>query len=51
MRTCEVGDTPVTPRQMCQDMAPGRIGQGGERAIQRSGRMFNHLVNYLAQPF
>ena len=51
MRTCQVGDTSVTPGQMRQDMAPGRIGQGGEGAIQCSRRILNHLVNYLARPF
>jgi hypothetical protein len=31
---------------MSQDPAAGWIGQGGKSAIQSSGRMFNHLVNY-----
>jgi hypothetical protein len=34
----------IPPCEMSQDTAPGGIGQSGERAIQGSGRIFNHLV-------
>ena len=37
-------DTHIAPREMSQDTPPGGIGQGGEGAIQSSGRIFNHLV-------
>ena len=46
-----MGNAPRATRQMRQDMAPGRIGQSGERPIQIIGGIFNHLVKYLAHRF
>ena len=37
------------PGQDGEDSPPGRISQGGERPIQGSRRIFNHLVKYLAR--
>ena len=44
MRLRQMRHTFITPREMSQDTPSGGIGQGGERAIQSSGRIFNHLV-------
>jgi hypothetical protein len=35
---------------MGEDAPPGRIGQGGEGAIEKLWRIFNHLVEYLHDP-
>jgi hypothetical protein len=48
MRPRQIGNAPVTARQMRQDPAAGRVRQGGERAVQCAGLIFNHQVNYLA---
>jgi hypothetical protein len=44
VRFRQMGHTLIAPREMSQDTPPSRIGQSGKRAIQRSGRIFNHLV-------
>jgi len=48
MRPGEVGNAPVAPRQVCQNLPARGIGQRGKSSVQRPGRIFNHLVNYLA---
>ncbi len=45
----EIGNAPVATCQMRQDAPPSWIGQGGESSVQRSRRIFNHLVNYVAE--
>jgi hypothetical protein len=42
----QMGDAFIAARKMRQDAPARRIGQGGERAIEHPGRIFNHLVNY-----
>ena len=42
-----MGNTMIAAREMGEDTASGRVGQGGERSIQCSWRIFNHLVKYL----
>jgi hypothetical protein len=49
MRPCEIGDAPVAPGQMRQDSTASRISERSESLVQCSGRIFNHLVNYLAE--
>jgi len=44
MRFRQMRDTRIAPREMSKDAPAGGIGQGGERAIQCSRRIFNHLV-------
>ena len=44
-----MGDAFVATREMRQDAPPCRIGQGRESPIQCLWRIFNHLVNYLAE--
>jgi hypothetical protein len=46
VRPGEIGDAPVPAGKVCQDLAPGGIGQSGEGAIQLTRRIFNHLVKY-----
>jgi hypothetical protein len=40
-------DAFIATGEVGQDVPPGRVGQRGEGAIQRSGRMLNHLVKYI----
>ena len=42
----QMGDAFIAACKMRQDAPARRIGQGGERAIEHPGRIFNHLVNY-----
>ena len=49
MRPCEIGHAPVASGQMRQDSAASRISERSESLVQCSGRIFNHLVNYLAE--
>ena len=49
MRPGEVGNAPVAPRQVRQNLPPRWISQRGESSVQRSRRILNHLVNYLAE--
>ena len=49
MRPGEVGNAPVAPRQVRQNLPARGIGQRGKSSVQRSRRIFNHLVNYLAE--
>src|SRR4029453_12472841 len=51
VRPSEVGNAPVTPRQVRQNLPAGWISQGGESFVQCSRRILNHLVNYLAKSF
>jgi len=44
VRFRQMRHTFIAPRQIRQDTPAGGIGQGGERAIQGPGRIFNHLV-------
>ena len=49
MRPGEVGNPPVATRQVGQNLPARGIGQRGKSSAQRSRRIFNHLVNYLAE--
>ena len=49
MRSREIGHALVAPGQMRQDSPASWISQRGESLVQRSRRIFNHLVNYLAE--
>ena len=49
MRPGEVGNAPVATRQVRQNLPARGIGQRGKSSVQRSRRIFNHLVNYLAE--
>ena len=49
MRPGEVGNASVATRQVRQNLPARRIGQRGKSPVQRSRRIFNHLVNYLAE--
>jgi len=40
----ELGHAFIALSEMGEDAAAGRIREGGERAIQRTGGIFNHLV-------
>jgi hypothetical protein len=44
VRLGQMRHTLIAPRQMGQDTPAGGIGQSGKRAVQSSGRIFNHLV-------
>jgi len=49
VRSRQIGNAPVTVRQMRED-APARwIGQRGEGAIENIWRIFNHLVKHLVE--
>ncbi len=48
MRPGEVGNASVAARQVRQNLPARGIGQRGKSSVQRSRRIFNHLVNYLA---
>jgi len=41
-----MGNPMIAAREMGEDTASGRVGQGGESSIQCSWRIFNHLVKY-----
>jgi hypothetical protein len=49
MRPGEIGNARVAPRQVRQDLPARWISQRGKSSAQRSRRIFNHLVNYLAE--
>ncbi len=49
MRLGEVGNASVAARQVRQNLPARGIGQRGKSSIQCSRRIFNHLVNYLAE--
>ena len=49
MRPGEVGNAPVAARQMRKNLPARGIGQCGKGSVQCSRRIFNHLVNYLAE--
>jgi len=49
MRLGQMRDTSIASREMRQDAAASWIRQGSECAIQRSRRIFNHLVKYFAR--
>jgi hypothetical protein len=49
MRLGEVGNASVATRQMRQNLTARGIGQRRKNSVQPSGRIFNHLVNYLAE--
>ena len=49
MRPGEVGNASVAARQVRQNLPARGIGQRGKSSVQRSRRIFNHLVNYLAE--
>ena len=38
--------TLIATREMSKDTPAGGIGQSGEGVVQRTGRIFNHLVKY-----
>src|SRR5207237_9247424 len=40
---------PVAAREMGQDSPASWISERGKRSVQRSGRIFSHPVNYLAE--
>ena len=44
VRLRQMRHTLIAPREMSQDTSARGIGQSGERAVQCSGRIFNHLV-------
>ena len=46
VRLCQMRHTFIAARKVSQDTPAGGIGQSGERAIQGSGRILNHLVKY-----
>ena len=48
MRPGEVGNAPVAPRQVSQNLPARGIGQRGKGSVQCSRRIFNHLVNYFS---
>ena len=48
VRPGEVGNAPVAPRQVRENLPARGIGQRGKSLVQRSRGIFNHLVNYLA---
>jgi len=47
----EIGHAPVALRQVRQNPPARGIGQCGKGSVQRSRRIFNHLVNYLAKAY
>src|SRR4029077_5841471 len=49
MRPGEVGNASVAACQVRQNLPARGIGQRGKSPVQRSRRIFNHLVNYLAE--
>jgi hypothetical protein len=49
VRPGEVGDAPVAQRQVRQNLTARWIGQRGKSSVQRSRRIFNHLVKYLSK--
>ena len=51
MRTGEMGNAMIAAGEMGEDAAASGIGQGSKRSIQGRRRIFNHMVNYLADPF
>jgi hypothetical protein len=50
VRPGELGNAPVPLCQVRQNLPARGISQGGKSSVQRSRRIFNHLVNCLAQP-
>src|SRR5437762_1126582 len=48
MRSGQMRDAFIAAGKMGQDLSPGRVGQGGEGAVERARLIFNHLVKYLA---
>jgi hypothetical protein len=48
VRLSEVGNAPVALSEVGQDLPARGISQRGKSSVQRSRRIFNHLVNYLA---
>src|SRR6266403_491362 len=51
VRPGEIGNAPVAPRQVRQNLPARGIGQRSESFVQCSRGIFNHLVNYLAASF
>jgi len=51
MRAGQMGDAFIAPGEMGEDSPPGRVGQGGESAIQACRGIFNHLVKYVTEGF
>ncbi len=49
MRSSEVGNTSIALSQVRQNLSARRISERSESSIQRGGRIFNHLVNYLTE--
>ena len=51
MGSSQISDAAIAAGEVGQDAPTGRVGQGGERAIQGPRRIFNHLVKYITRPF
>src|SRR5258707_199119 len=49
MRPGEVGNASIAARQVRQNLTARGIGQCSKSSVQCSRRIFNHLVNYLAE--
>jgi hypothetical protein len=49
VRPCEICHASVAPGEMGQDPPARWISQRGKSSVQCSRRIFNHLVNYLAE--
>ena len=49
MWSSEIGNASVAPSQVRQNLSARRISERSESSIQRGGRIFNHLVNYLTE--
>jgi hypothetical protein len=44
----KIGNASVASRKVCKDLPAGRVSQRSKSPVQRSRRIFNHLVKYLA---
>jgi len=51
VRPSEIGNAPVATRQVRQNLPARWVSQSGKSSVQRSRRIFNHLVNYLTESF
>jgi hypothetical protein len=46
MRPGQIRDAMISAGKVGKNLAPGRISQGRESAVQSGGGMLNHLVKY-----
>jgi len=49
VRSSEISDAAIAAGEMGKNPAPGRVSQRGERSIQCSRRIFNHMVKYQSE--